>query len=71
MVTQEQLQSAEKMMGKARKALKKFNFIRAKNLSPLMHINSQRASDVLGVLPEWRIYSRGNGALWTRKGHPQ
>lgn len=71
MVTKEQLQSAKKLIPRARRALRKYNFIRAKKLSPLLQINTQRASDVLGALPEWNIYSGGKSNLWAREGHPQ
>ena len=71
MVTKEQLKSAEKLMTKARKVLKKYNFIKAKKLSPLLQVNTQRASDVLGALPEWNMYTNGRGAMWAREGYPQ
>lgn len=71
MVTKHQLKSAKGFIPKARKLLKKRNFVKARDLARYLKITSQRASDILRVLPEWRVYSNGyRGCTWAREGFP-
>lgn len=71
MVTKHQIQSAKKLMIHARAVLTGRNFVKARILDQLLEMTSQRASDILRAMPEWRMYSNGyRGCTWAREGFP-